>query len=86
MGPQSHKSPNLGNFGAPNLGVPRQNDIWVQAPWPSIKNIIRGKVTASPSLGHGESRESVFVHGLSVHQKCSNYALTNFLFGLCKFV
>ncbi len=28
----------------------------------------------------------VFVHGSFVHQKCSNYALTNLLFGLCKFV
>jgi hypothetical protein len=40
---------------------------------------------ASPSLGHGESYESVFARGSSVHQKCFNYALTNLLFGLCKF-
>jgi len=39
-----------------------------------------------PSLSHGESYESVFTRGLSVHQKCSNYASTNLLFGLCKFV
>ncbi len=38
------------------------------------------------NLGHGESCESVFVDGSSVHQKCSNYALTNLLFGLCRFV
>jgi hypothetical protein len=31
-----------------NLGVPRQNDIWVLAPWPGTKNTIRGKVMASP--------------------------------------
>jgi hypothetical protein len=37
-----------------------------------------------PSPGRGESCESVFAHGSSVHQKCSNYALTNLLFGLCK--
>jgi hypothetical protein len=42
------RSPNFGNFGIPNLGVPRQNDIWVQAPWPSTKNTIRGKNVASP--------------------------------------
>jgi hypothetical protein len=28
----------------------------------------------------------VFVHGSFVHQKCSNYALTKLLFGLCKFM
>jgi hypothetical protein len=36
-----------------------------------------------PSLGRGESCESMFAHGSFVHQKCSNYALTN-LFGLCR--
>jgi hypothetical protein len=30
------------------------------------------------------SCEFVFAHGLSVHQKYSNYTLTNLLFGLCK--
>jgi hypothetical protein len=30
-----------------NLGVPRHNDIWVLAPWPGTKNIIREKVLAS---------------------------------------
>ncbi len=37
-------------------------------------------------MGSGEFCEYVFVRGSSVHQKCSNYALTNLLFGLCKFV
>jgi hypothetical protein len=31
---------------------------------------------------YDESYESVYVCGLSVHQKCSNYVLTNLLFGL----
>jgi hypothetical protein len=83
MGFQSYRGP---NFGTPNLGVPKQNDIWVKTPWPGIENIIKGKVVASRNLGHGESHEFVFAHGLSVHQKCSNYALTNLLFGLCRFV
>ncbi len=30
-----------------NLGVLGQNDIWVLAPWPIIKNTIRGKVVVS---------------------------------------
>jgi len=85
MGPQSCGSPNFKNFGI-NLGVPRENDIWVLAPWLGTKNTIRGKVIASPSSGRGEFYESVFICGLSVHQKCSNYALTNLLFGLCRFV
>ncbi len=39
--------PILGILGLPNLEFPRQNDIWVQAPWPNTKNTIRGKVVAS---------------------------------------
>jgi hypothetical protein len=35
--------------------------------------------------GRGESCESMYVCGSSVHQKCYNYGLTN-LFGLCRFV
>jgi hypothetical protein len=38
------------NFKTPNLGVSRQNDIWVLALWPSIENTIRGKVVASPKF------------------------------------
>jgi hypothetical protein len=52
MGFQNHKSPNFENFETLNLGVLRQNDMWVHAPWPSIENItIRGKVVASPKFG-----------------------------------
>jgi hypothetical protein len=76
MGIQSHRSPNFGNFRTPKLGVLGQNDIWVQAVWPSTKNNIRGKVVVSPNLSRG----------VIVHQKCSNYALTYLLFGLCKFM
>jgi hypothetical protein len=31
-----------------------------------------------------ESYEFMYVCGLSMHQKCSNYVLTNLLFGLCR--
>jgi hypothetical protein len=86
MGIQSRRNPNFGNFKTSNLGVLGQNDIWVQAPWLGIENTIRGNVVASPNLGCGESCEFIYARGLSVHQKCSNYALTNLLFGLCKFV
>jgi hypothetical protein len=87
MGFQSCKSPNLRNFETPtNLGVAGQNDIWVQAPWLSIENNITGKVVLPPGSGRGGFYESVFACGSSMHQKCSNYALTNLLFGMCKFV
>ncbi len=70
------------------MGIPKQNDIWVLVPWPSIEYTIRGKVRGRwwlpPNSGRGESCESMFARGSSVHQKCSNYALTNLFFGLCK--
>ncbi len=39
---------------------------------------------ASPSPSRGESCEFVFARGSSVHQRCFNYALTNWWFGLCR--
>ncbi len=79
---QSHRRLNFEVFVIPNLGLFGQNNIWVQAPWLGTKNTIKRKVVAPPSSGCGESGESMFACGLSVHQKCSNYALTN-MFGLC---
>jgi len=55
MGLQSCESLNFGNFGTLNLGIPKQNDNWVQAPWLGINNTIRGKVVASPKSGLSES-------------------------------
>jgi len=52
----------------PPFGVLRQNDIWVLALWLGTECIIRGKVVVSPSPSCGESYESVFACGLSVHQ------------------
>jgi hypothetical protein len=34
-------------WGPKFTGVLKQNDIWVQAPWPGTKNTIRGKVVVS---------------------------------------
>jgi hypothetical protein len=82
MGLQSHESPNFENFRTPHLGVLGQNDIWVLASWPCTKNTIRGRWRLPPSLGRCESCEFVFAHVLSVHQKCSNYALISLLFKL----
>jgi hypothetical protein len=43
-----------------------------------------GRWWLPPSPSHDESCESMYAHGSSVHQKCSNHALTKLLFGLCK--
>ncbi len=45
-----------------------------------------GRWWLPPSSGRDESCEFVFAYDSSVHQKCFNYALTNLLFGLCKFM
>jgi hypothetical protein len=66
-----------------NLRISGQNGIWVLALWPSTKNIIKGKWWPPPNPSCDESCEFVFAHGLSMHQKCSNYTLIN-LFGLCR--
>jgi hypothetical protein len=47
MGLQSCGNPNFENFRTSNLGVPRQNDIWVHAPWRNTKIIVKGKLMAS---------------------------------------
>jgi hypothetical protein len=67
-----------------NLGIPRQNDIWLLALWPCTKNIIKGKVVASFK---SELWWVLWVHVYLwfIHApKVSNYALTNLLFGLCR--
>jgi hypothetical protein len=52
--------------------------------WANHKKYYKGEGGGFPSLGHDKSCEFVYVGGSSVHQKCSNYALTNLLFSLCK--
>jgi hypothetical protein len=81
MGFQSRGSPNFKNFGS----------------WESWDKVTFGCSPVAnhrehfkkegggfpPSLGRDESCESAYARGSSVHQKCSNYTLTNLLFGLC---
>jgi hypothetical protein len=84
MGFQNHKNPNFENFETPNLGVLRQNDMWVQAPWPSTENTtIKGKVVASP-----KSRLwwvlwilvcSWLVYASKVFQLCINQLVVRFM-------
>ncbi len=70
-----------------HLGVLRQNDIWVLILCGQAHSIIQGgRWWLPPTLSCDESYESMFVCASSMHQKCSSYALTNLLFGLCKFM
>ncbi len=47
------------------------------------KEYYKRKVVASPNPSYDEFCESMYTRCSFVHQKCSNYALTNLLFGLC---
>jgi hypothetical protein len=84
MGLQNCKNPNFKNFETHNLGVLGQNDIWALAPGQAQRIIEGGRWWLPPSMGCGESCKYVFACGSSMHQKCSNYSLTNLLFGLCR--
>jgi hypothetical protein len=54
-------------LGGVSLGVLRQNDIWVLAPWPGTKNNIRGRWWFPPNLGRDESCEfNVFTFGFTI--------------------
>jgi hypothetical protein len=82
MGPQTCRSPNFGSFETfgtkCHLGV---------APVAVHKIYYKGgRWCLPPSSGRGESCESVFARGSSMHLNRSNYALTNLLFGLCRSV
>jgi hypothetical protein len=85
-GPPKLRDSQLWEFRDSHLGVPRQNDIWVLVLWPGTKYTIEGKVMTSPK---SEPWWFLWVHVCPwfIHApKCSNYTLTNLLFGLCKFV
>jgi hypothetical protein len=80
MGPQSHGSLSCGYF----VGVPGQNEIWVLVLWPNT--FIRGKVVASPKFGLWWVLWVCVCMWFVCASKCSNYALINLLFCLCRFV
>ncbi len=68
MGLQNHGTSNFENFKIPTW----ENNIWVLALWLGIKNIIRGKVLASPSSGHGDTMNLC----LSMVRPCTKSAPT----------
>jgi hypothetical protein len=53
--PSKLREPQLREFRDSHLGIPRQKAIWMWPLWRTTEYTIRGKVVASPSLGHGES-------------------------------
>ncbi len=76
----------LWSFGSPG-GLPSPNFGSVSFILTlSQSRVAIGRWWLPSSPGRGESCESVFVHGESVHQKCSNYALSNLLSSLCRSV
>jgi hypothetical protein len=84
MGPQSCGSPQLWEFRDSHLGVLGQNDIWVLVLWPGTKYTIRGKVVVSPKFGPWWILWICVCRWFVRAPKCSNYVLTNLLFGLCR--
>jgi hypothetical protein len=85
MGLQSCRNPNSDNFRIPNLGISRQNDISVLAPWPCTKNTIRGKVLIFPkSRPWWVLLVRVCPWLIYAPKMFPTMHLTNLLFGLCK--
>jgi hypothetical protein len=76
----------LWEFRDSRLGVLGQNDILVLVLWLGIEYTIRGKVVASPKSRPWWVLWVRVCSWFSRAPKCSNYSLTNLLFGLCKFV
>ncbi len=86
MGFQNRGNPNFGNLGTPTW---ESRDKMTFECWPhgQAQRILWGGRWWLPlNPGCGEFYESVFACGLSVHQKCSSYALINLLFGLYRSV
>jgi hypothetical protein len=75
--------PTVGISGLP-LGSPVTKWHWVLVPWLGTKYTIRGKVVASPKSGPWWVLWICVCPWLVRAPKCSNYALTNLLFGLCR--
>jgi hypothetical protein len=86
IGPPKSQESQFWEFRDSHLGIPEQNDIWVLVPWPSIEYIIRGKVSASPKSRPWWVLWVRVCLWFVRAPKCSNYALTNLLFGLCRSV
>jgi hypothetical protein len=83
-GPPKSRESQFWEFWDSHLGVSKQSDIWVLVPWPGTKHTIRRKVVASLKSRPWWVLWVRVCPWLVCAPKCSNYALTNLLFGLCK--
>jgi len=82
-GPPKSRKFKMWKFRDSHLGIPRQNDTWVLVLWLGIEYTIRGKVVASPKSKPWWILWIRVCLWLVRAPKCSNYTLTNLLFGLC---
>jgi hypothetical protein len=84
MGLQSGRSPNFENFETLDLGVLGKMTFGCN-PVVNHKEYYKGEGANFPQVWVMVSLESSCMPRDSfVHQKCSHYALTNLLFGLCR--
>ncbi len=83
-GPPKLRESQLSKFR--NLRISGQNDIWVLVSWPGTKYTIRGKVVAFPKFRLWWILWICVCPWLIRAPKCSNYALTKLLFGLCEWL
>jgi hypothetical protein len=86
MGFQNNKNFNFENFGTLDLRVCRKMTFGCN-PVVNHREYYNGEGGGlPPSFGRGESCEFMYAHDSFIHQKCFNYAITNLLFGLCRFM
>ncbi len=83
-GPPKSQESHLWEFWESHLGVPGQNDIWVLVMRLGTKYSMRGKVVVSLKFGLWWVLWVCVCMWFVCAPKCFNYALINFLFGLCK--
>jgi hypothetical protein len=81
MNAQSPKSPNQDNFGIPLWESREKVPFGCKCGGETQRILYGGRWWLPPSLGRGESSESKVACGLSQHQKCSEWVLTNLLVG-----
>jgi hypothetical protein len=81
MNAQSPESPNRDSFGTPLWESREEEPFGCRCGGVTQSILYGGRWWLPPSSGRDESNESKVARGLSRHQKCSEYELTNLLVG-----
>jgi len=81
MNAQNPESPNRDNFGTPLWESREKVPFGYECDDETQRILFGGKWWLPSSPGRGESSESKVAHGLSQHQKCVEWVLTNLLVG-----